>query len=687
MHGDKDTWALGALLAGITRPVSPRAKVGWLVRASAGLLSKKFPGLTEEFSDSSPGESGSLTEELGSLTGETVWGHVQMVDGQPVSFNWQPHYAKGFVDFAAAAKQPVSFEVGPKDISSRWFGESLHCCAQFATLRNGPHDVPSPPLPLRPDGRAPAGLPPRMRAAFAAAADALAIVASIENASGPQTAQSEREGGSPGMAMAAKPAGAWSDVALRKLAVYSGLTFAALVAACLRLPSAFMAVRAGEGGAEAAAAIKGRRPILLAIGAVALLTLEGGKGIKVPLFLDGALGALSRVGNGGRGNALLAAVEACEAAGGCAALIASTDTEKSGIDNSDTGRSDTGRAHSGKADSGAADTGRVNSERVNSVEGRVQLWASVVHVTSRDAAKTDGELGAWRALGLTTRVADDAQARIDVALAASQLDLPKALGAYDRVPTPVLRADLWRLAIVWLRGGIYADLDVDPTPRMQTLLQALSAMPALPVPDEVQHGVSRQNSTPGLLLFVENWSFIPAPIGRLAIAIGLSDFARFPQYRNCIFAAQSPKHPLLAAAFKLAISRLEEQERESEKLGPDAPAPSDARVLELTGPGLLTDATDAFLNAQAAAAAAVTSTSSGDHTDAQARTDVVFIDRGSGTSFFIHAGVGSWKSGSVKSGYTERILLIIVGVALAGCALACALAPARGSTKQPRRDD
>jgi hypothetical protein len=83
-------------------------------------------------------------------------------------------------------------------------------------------------------------------------------------------------------------------------------------------------------------------------------------------------------------------------------------------------------------------------------------------------------------------------------------------------------------------------------------------------------------------------------------------------------------------------------------------------VLELTGPGLLTDAAVQFLNAPGAGP-----------------SDVAFIDRGSGMSLFIHAGVGSWKQGQVKSGYTERLLIVIAGAGIGACALACALAPIR----------
>lgn len=259
-----------------------------------------------------------------------------------------------------------------------------------------------------------------------------------------------------------------------------------------------------------------------------------------------------------------------------------------------------------------------------------------------------------RSLGLRTRVADDAQARRDVALAAERLAIPGALAAYDGAPSAVLRADVWRLAIVWLRGGIYADADVAPRPRLRALLRAAAALPGA--------GARGEGGAPGLLLFVENWGFIPAPIGRLAIAAGLSDFARFPQYRNCLFAAAAPGHPLLAATLRLALGRLGEEAARSRE---GAPPPSDARVLELTGPGLLTDAADAFLAERGP-------------------SDVAFVDRGSGTSLFVHAGVGSWKAGAVKSGYTERLLLVLAGAVLAACALACALAPARDARKSRR---
>lgn len=272
-------------------------------------------------------------------------------------------------------------------------------------------------------------------------------------------------------------------------------------------------------------------------------------------------------------------------------------------------------------------------------------------------------LQAWRALGLEARLADDARCRRDFALAAERLSLPGALQLYDAAPTPVLRADLWRLAVVLLEGGIYADADVQPLSRLRSMLAAASSRPA-----SDSHGPPHRSGPKeiGLILFIENWSFIPDSLGRAAIALGLTDFARFPQYRNCIFAAAAPAHPLLESALRLALERLSAELARREGDGQPERTPADARVLELTGPGLLTDAARAFLAERGPA-------------------DVLFIDRGTGTSLFIHAGVGSWKQGSVKSGYTER-LLVLAAFALGVCALVCALTCARRAKRSRGRD-
>jgi hypothetical protein len=135
MHGDKDSWALGALLAGIARPVSRRTEVGWLVRA-------------EEAPAALGAGQQQQQEEEQQQRGETVWGHVQFVDGTPISLNWQPHYARGFVDFEEAAAQgshaglrfgdaeaPAQAEAHGRRVAAA--EGSLHCCALFSDSLKG----------------------------------------------------------------------------------------------------------------------------------------------------------------------------------------------------------------------------------------------------------------------------------------------------------------------------------------------------------------------------------------------------------------------------------------------------------------------------------------------------------------------------------------------------------------------
>lgn len=247
-----------------------------------------------------------------------------------------------------------------------------------------------------------------------------------------------------------------------------------------------------------------------------------------------------------------------------------------------------------------------------------------------------------RARGIVPVVADDAACREDVVAAAQRLGEEALIAAYDACAEPVMRADLWRYAVVYLRGGIYADDDVEPRDALPALLAARDAV--------------EPRAT--AVLFIENWSFIPTLVGRLAVTLRLTDFATFPQYRNCFFIADRG-HPALAAVLREASRRV---------LSAAGDVAEDKRVLQLTGPGVFTDAIDAYRAAYPAEA-----------------SSVYLVDRGAGMTVFLHRGTGSWKAGAAKTAYTETILVV---AAVAACALVTVRgACRRGQATARRREE
>lgn len=142
--------------------------------------------------------------------------------------------------------------------------------------------------------------------------------------------------------------------------------------------------------------------------------------------------------------------------------------------------------------------------------------------------------------GMECRIHDDAAARDIV-----HDVIPGKIDAYDRLPFPVMKADIYRYAVVWRDGGYYADLDM-----------------------ECLKGLPEALFEPGCLLAVE-----AIVTERRRQELG---YARPYQIANCIFGAV-PRHPFLRAALDRAFALLSER---------DSVAVAD--IEDITGPRMLT---------------------------------------------------------------------------------------------------
>jgi len=208
----------------------------------------------------------------------------------------------------------------------------------------------------------------------------------------------------------------------------------------------------------------------------------------------------------------------------------------------------------------------------------------------------------WRRLGFNVTTADDLQARRDVLRLVQVLEWPEILRVYDALETSVQRSDVWRYAILWLDGGVYADIDVYAYPPMKSLVYSSEAIifsESLPVFEWLPHALS-------------------VGIGQFARLLGLTDLVRLPQRRNCLMVAP-PRHPLMLRTLKLIVAKMH-----SERNPKQIPEPT--RTLELTGPGVFTDALDELLRERDAASLGLT-----------------FVSRIDGLHYFCHVAQGSWK--------------------------------------------
>lgn len=125
---------------------------------------------------------------------------------------------------------------------------------------------------------------------------------------------------------------------------------------------------------------------------------------------------------------------------------------------------------------------------------------------------------------------------------------------WEALPHYAAKADLFRLVILYQRGGWWADADMSPNPGIRTLA-----------------------STTATVLFHEACGF--QWINRFKYAVGLSTITHAPQYRNSIFAARA-KSAVLGGALRMLRVRVA-----------TTPQPwSIPTQIDTTGPGLLTDA-------------------------------------------------------------------------------------------------
>ena len=122
-----------------------------------------------------------------------------------------------------------------------------------------------------------------------------------------------------------------------------------------------------------------------------------------------------------------------------------------------------------------------------------------------------------------------------------------------------MRADMWRYTALYLYGGVYADVDIV----------------AKPIVELVNAHLNRSG-----VVFVES---LPSPwlLGFFVRFLYLTDMVRVPQYRNCIMVARQGL-PLM----KLTLDAIVLKFKNPPPLRPAEPA----YTLELTGPGVFTDA-------------------------------------------------------------------------------------------------
>lgn len=177
-----------------------------------------------------------------------------------------------------------------------------------------------------------------------------------------------------------------------------------------------------------------------------------------------------------------------------------------------------------------------------------------VHRTWKNIHKFPVPKVEWERLGFQVRDVDDKAMLEDVRNAGLE-------EIYRLLPNAASRADLWRLVVVHTFGGWYADADVFPRP-----------------------GIAVLGKTRDLVMLNEACGF--SSVSRFKTYVGLSSIMHAPQYKNSIFAA-----PQGWSGLAKTISMV----RERVNANSDTQRWSQQVLMDITGPGVLTDAIEDLL--------------------------------------------------------------------------------------------
>jgi len=191
---------------------------------------------------------------------------------------------------------------------------------------------------------------------------------------------------------------------------------------------------------------------------------------------------------------------------------------------------------------------------------------------------------------------------------------------YSQLDGPVQKSDFWRYAKLYLEGGIYADVDVVALPEIVSLIQQFL------------------QTNKELIVFVENFWFF----GWFGLVFRLDSMVRYPQYRQCIMVAKRSNEQVFLTALTIITEKV--------KSGTTSTLTEPSRTLELTGPGVYTDAVNSYCFAAGK--------------DAE---KCLVIYRYKGFIFFHHVGTASWKNGTSFTTFNERAP--IAALIMFGCAL------------------
>jgi hypothetical protein len=225
---------------------------------------------------------------------------------------------------------------------------------------------------------------------------------------------------------------------------------------------------------------------------------------------------------------------------------------------------------------------------------------------------------AWKDLGFDVKVTSDSDVRVDIVRLQNEIREDDFLDVFDRLETPMMQFDYWKYAKLFLDGGIYADVDVEP-------LQHSSLTSWMNMAQKQNYVVLFEETA----MYNRNCSICHAlrPV--------FSNYQHIPSYASCIMIAPGPRASFFLDLLRNVKPHMWQGEREPRK------------TLMSTGPGLLTSF-------------------------AMVRDDVIFVGNDEGKLAYTHHSFGTWKSTSTYFMEKFQVPVSFI-IAMTALAMTCRL--------------
>jgi len=214
----------------------------------------------------------------------------------------------------------------------------------------------------------------------------------------------------------------------------------------------------------------------------------------------------------------------------------------------------------------------------------------------------------WQTLGFNVSIVPNEYIRRDIETLDQEVPSLGLLQMFDNLATTNMMFDVWRYTKLYLEGGIFADVDVEP-------FQGI-----------IQHVHLAHDRNVAVLFEESNW---PDNMFSRFIIPKISDYPELPAYGTCVVIAPGPRNP-----FFLDVLREMHPEQWVNFREP-------TRTLMSVGPGHVTR----FV---------------------KKRNDVFLVGRKERQSAYIHHGFGTWKSWSPKElatiNHAVRVVMIMLSL-------------------------